>query len=79
VLPDPRPTDRRKARRASTEVVPFQVHFRHQSRQAEADAIAAAWGATTKWRDGYYMAELAFGGFVLEFHFAPLITEQDAA
>jgi hypothetical protein len=47
--------------------------------RAEADAIAAAWGATAKWRDGYYMAERDFGAFVLELHFAPPITGQDAA
>lgn len=51
-----------------------------KERIAEADNIAAAWGATTKWRNGYYMAErrLGSGQLVQELHFAPVITRPDA-
>ena len=38
-------------------------------RIAEADKIAAALGATTKWENGYYTAEMC----QFKIHFAPLI------
>ncbi|MGH3269576.1 MAG: hypothetical protein ACRDN1_11000 [Trebonia sp.] len=47
-------------------------------RKAAADSIAAALEATTKWRNGYYMAERRTGQFVREFHFVPVIMRPDA-
>jgi len=44
-----------------------------EERKAAADTIALTLEATTKWRNGYYMAERRFGRFVEEFHFAPVI------
>jgi hypothetical protein len=41
----------------------------------QADMIAAACGACTLWRSGYYMAAREFGQVQVEIHFVPLITE----
>ena len=44
-----------------------------EERKAHADRIAEHLGATTEWRNGYYMATLATSALPVEIHFNPPI------
>ena len=46
-------------------------------RKAHADQIAERLGATTEWRNGYYMAMLATPDMPVEIHFSPPVFASD--